>query len=108
LAAGWPQAQTTRFSIDPYFFLGPLFKHDSCVVDFDFSDGRDHLMILVANIHAQASEFFDKLLDLFFDRIAPHITEVLIGLATKNFEDGTRESVGDGDLGFIGRTKARL
>ncbi|NJM09606.1 MAG: hypothetical protein HC883_01510 [Bdellovibrionaceae bacterium] len=61
-------------------------------------------MVLVADIHAEAPELADKLLDLLFDGVAAHVAEVLVGFASKYLEDGSRESVCNSDFGLIART----
>lgn len=98
---------TVQISIDPYF-LGPLFEHDSCLVHFHFSGRDDHLMVLMSNIHAQTLQLSNIVFDLLFDWVAAHVSKILVGLATKNLEDGSRKSVGDGHFGLVARSQARL
>lgn len=85
-----------------------LLKHNTCVVDFDFADAGDHLMVFVSDIHAQALQFSNELLDLLFHRVAPHVAKILVVCTAKDLVNRSCKPIGNSDLGFVARSQARL
>jgi hypothetical protein len=83
-------------------------ENDTGLVDLHFVFCNDHLMALVFYIHTQTLEFSHEDFDLFFYRIATHVTQVLERLTAENFVNCAGQSIGNGDLGFIARSKTRL
>ena len=84
----------------------PLLHDNTCVVDFYFSRGQDHLMIFMLDMDAEAPEFAYKALDLLLEWVAAHVTEIFVTGAAEYLEDRSRQPISDGYLGFVGGTKA--
>jgi hypothetical protein len=59
-------------------------------------------MIFVSNIHAQCLEFAYKILDLLFGWISALVAKVFVGRSTHDFVNGSSQTVGNADFGFVG------
>lgn len=60
----------------------------------------------MSNIHAQALEFSNVVLDLFFCRIPAHVSQIFVGGATQDFINDSCKSIGNTNFGFVGRAKS--
>jgi hypothetical protein len=59
-------------------------------------------MSFMMYIHAQALEFAHESLDLFFNRISAHVSQIFVRFTAENFINGSGDPVCDCNLGFIG------
>ena len=59
-------------------------------------------MVFVFDVDTQASELAHESLDLFFDRISPHITDVSVVGSAQNLIDDPSQTIGNGHLGLVG------
>ncbi len=84
-----------------------LLEYDTRVVDVHFSLCNE-LMMFMVYVHAQAFEFANESLDLFFHRIPTHVSQVFVRLSTQDFVNGSSQSISNCDFGFVCRAEARL
>jgi len=67
---------------------------------------NDHLMIVVHDVHTHSFELADKGTNLLLMRVAPHIANLLVAISSEDLVNCTSNSVGDGNLGFVGRSES--